>query len=112
MCYKHLLLIVQVTFCLLKDRFSPHDIDAAEFLFKNFVSHFERLYGKCHISFNVHILEHAAQSVRHWGPLWCQSAFIFENHNGSLQKLFHGTEAVPEKKLSIHFLFFKVFQGF
>lgn len=61
------------------------------------MSRFERLYGKCHASFNVHILQHAAQSVRNWGPLWCQSAFIFESHNGNLQKLFHGTQAVTEQ---------------
>lgn len=94
---EHLLLLVQATYLLLKDDMSSHDIDVAENLLKTFVSRFERLYGKCHASFNAHILQHAAQSVRNWGPLWCQSAFIFESHNGNLQKLFHGTQAVTEQ---------------
>ncbi|XP_073716926.1 uncharacterized protein [Misgurnus anguillicaudatus] len=102
---EHLLLLVQATYCLLKDDMSSHDIDVAEHLLKTFVSRFERLYGKCHVSFNVHILEHAAQSVRNWGPLWCQSAFIFESHNGTLQKLFHGTQAVPEQIVNSFSLF-------
>ena len=49
------------------------------------------------MSFNVHILLHLTESIRNWGPLWCFSAYTFENYNGCLLKLFHGTQAVPQQ---------------
>jgi hypothetical protein len=36
------------------------------------------MYGIDHVSYNVHLLVHVVLSVRHWGPLWETSAFIFE----------------------------------
>ena len=40
---------------------------------------------------NIHQLLHFADSVRHLGPLWAHSTFPFENLNGVLRKLFHGS---------------------
>ena len=55
------------------------------------------LYGQEFISFNVHQLSHLVKSVKLWGPLWCTSAFMFENNNGNLLKLLHGTNHVPNQ---------------
>jgi hypothetical protein len=88
----HLLLLVQGTYCLLKDTVTYHNIAMAEMFIRECVIRFEQLYGNCHISYNVHILLHAPTSVQNWGPLWDQSAFIFESSNGRLGKLFHGTQ--------------------
>lgn len=46
------------------------------------------------MTFNVHLLTHLAKSVKLWGPLWVHSAFVFENANGGLLKLVHGTKCV------------------
>ncbi len=93
----HLLLLVQATYILLLDSISPQNIDTADALLKAFVGRFESLYAKCHVSINVHILVHAAASVKNWGPLWSHSAFLYETQNRHLQKLFHGTQAVAEQ---------------
>ena len=49
---------------------------------------------------NVHILLHIANCVRFWGRLWAYSAFSFENMNGQLKLLFHGTKNMS-KQVSI-----------
>lgn len=101
----HLLLLVQATYILLQDSISPHDIDKADGLLKAFVGRFESQYGKSHVSYNVHILVHAAASVKNWGPLWSHSAFLYESQNGHLQKLFHGTQAVAEQIVNMFNLY-------
>lgn len=102
---EYLLLLVQGSYCLLKDAISPPDIDETDMFLNILVGHYVTLYGKCHISFNVHILLHATSSVRNWCPLWCQSAFIFESHNGNLLKLFHGTHSVQEQIVEMFCLY-------
>lgn len=101
----HLLLLVQATYILLQDSISSHETDKADGLLKAFVGHFESQYGKCHVSYNVHILVHAAASVKNWDPLWSHSAFLYESQNGHLQKLFHGTQAVPEQIVNMFNLY-------
>ena len=44
------------------------------------------------MTFNVHQLLHACDSVRNWGPLWVTSAYGFENTNGVLIDMFNGTQ--------------------
>jgi len=57
------------------------------------------LYGREHISFNVHELTRLglADTVKLWGPLWCISAFAFEINNHNLMLYFHGTQCVSEQ---------------
>ncbi|KAL5239187.1 hypothetical protein ACI65C_006597 [Semiaphis heraclei] len=40
---------------------------------------------------------YSPKHVRMWGCLWAWSAFPFEHFNGSLCKLFQGTQGVPEQ---------------
>ncbi len=96
---------MQATYILLLDSISPQNIDTADALLKASVGRFESLYAKCHVSFNVHILVHAAASVKNWGPLWSHSAFLYETQNGHLQKLFHGTQAVAEQIVNMFNLY-------
>lgn len=70
------------------------DLYLARKKIENFVEEFENLYGKEHMSFNVHILLHACDCVSRWGPLWAYSAYGFEDSNGRLGKLFNGTQSV------------------
>lgn len=46
------------------------------------------------MTYNVHLLLHLADCVRHCGPLWAYSAFHFEGNNGVLIKLVNGTTDV------------------
>lgn len=46
------------------------------------------------MTFNNHLLTHAAACVRMWGPLWAYSLFQYEHANGVLGGLFRGTRMV------------------
>ncbi len=65
------------------DKFNEY----AKSLLQYFVDTFEKLYGKEHISFNVHGLLHLSDDVKVHGPLDSFSAFRFENYLGQLKKL-------------------------
>lgn len=52
------------------------------------------LYGLDYCSFNIHILSHAAECVRNWGPLWALSMCQFEHFNGVIGASFNGTQKV------------------
>ena len=43
---------------------------------------------------NVHLLLHLPEAVRDLVPLWSNSCFPFEDNNGDLCDLFHGTRNV------------------
>lgn len=46
---------------------------------------------------NIHLLLHLTDCVSWWGPLWGYSAFVFENMNGQLKTLFHGTKDMSQQ---------------
>ena len=95
--YGHLLLLVEAVFLLTNFSISYEDINEADACLSEYVCQFEVLYGKQHMSYNVHQLLHMTKTVTDWGPLSCYSAYIFEGFNMMLMKLFHGTQAVPRQ---------------
>lgn len=48
---------------------------------------------------NVHMMLHLPQCIKNWGPLWAYSTFHFENLNGYLKYLFHGTRDMTKQVL-------------
>lgn len=56
--------------------------------FSSSLLNFERLYGACNMTFNVHLMTHLAASVR-------TSTLPFEFYNGTLLTFFNGTPHVP-----------------
>lgn len=48
------------------------------------------------MSASVHGLLHLPDAVRDLGPLWSHSCFPFENANGELLKLCHGSQALEK----------------
>lgn len=89
--YEHFLLLVRAIHILMQSNIKKVEIDLAKTLLFIFVSDIEDLYGLSKFSFNVHQLLHLCEAVRMWGPLWSWSAFPFEDGNGSLVRLIHGT---------------------
>ena len=59
-----------------------------------FYQHMPDFYGKESCKINFHYLLHLPNFVRMWGPLWVYSCFGFENMNGHLKKMFHGTSQI------------------
>ena len=55
------------------------------------------LYGPQACTANMHSLTHLTDFVRKWGPLWAYSLFGFENMNGHIRKMFHGTRQIVDQ---------------
>ena len=92
--YEHFLHLFYGVRILLQTKIHANEIDLAEYLLKSFSEKMESLYGRERCSFNVHQLNHMADSVRRWGPLWCWSMFIFEDGNGYYKKVNHGPNKI------------------
>ncbi|XP_034143075.1 uncharacterized protein LOC117592904 [Esox lucius] len=104
--WNHLFLLVFGIYTLLQDKIKTRSILMSELALKKFVIDFQRLYGKDNMTFNIHLLTHSTQSVKHWGPLWATSTFAFESNMGTLLKYFHGTQYVPSQ-IARHFLLWR-----
>lgn len=92
--FAHYLLLVESVFILLSNSITPDELSYAEHQLHTFVGDFATLYGLEHMSYNIHLLQHLATSVREWGPLWGTSNFMFESSNGFLLDLFNGTQGI------------------
>ena len=104
--FKHLLLLVEGVYLLTKSSISSADLNKAAHCLSQFTKKFQVLYGKMHMTYNVHQLTHLVQAVIDWGPLPCYSSYIFEGFNMILLSLFHGTQAVPHQ-IANSFLLYK-----
>ncbi len=104
--YSHLLLLVEAVFLLSSSSVTQRDLNRADACLSCYVFRFQELYGKEHLTYNVHQLLHVTKTVIDWGPLSCHSSYIFEGFNMILLKLFHGTQAVP-KQIASSFLLYK-----
>ena len=72
----------------------------ADKLLDSFVQSFSILYSERFCTLNVHQLIHLVDDVRDLGPLYTHSCFTFEDKNGFLLKLFHGTQFIDHQILS------------
>ena len=104
--YAHLLMLVEAVFLLSSSSISWTDLTRAHACLSQYVRQFEQLYGKQHMTYNVHQLLHLTKTVTDWGPLPGYSSYIFEGFNLILMKLFHGTQAVPSQ-ISKTFLLYR-----
>ena len=85
-------------------------------LVKDSLEHFyyltPKLYGIEACTANLHSISHITYFVEVWGPLWTHSLFGYENMNGHIRKLFHGTRQVLDQLIfsvkADQSLFFKV----
>ena len=89
---KHWMLLSWALYQLLQERISPECVGKAQVALEKFVVYTTRLYGKEHVSYNVHQLVHLCDTVRSWGPLWANSSFPFESMNHVILQMKHGTQ--------------------
>lgn len=87
--YKHFLLLHASLSILVNKQLCSQHADYAGALLKHFVASFAHLYGKEHMSFNVHCLLHLSDDVKRHGALDCFSAFPFENNMKQLKRHLH-----------------------
>lgn len=95
--FQHFMLLVEAIWLLDQSSISPQCLQKAGNLLRHFCLRIEALYGSRYETFNVHCLLHLEDCVRNIGPLWSCSCFWFEDYNGSLRSLFHGTQKVEQQ---------------
>ena len=67
------------------------ELKKAELMLFSFCEDFSSLYDEHFITLNVHQLLHLTDDVRDLGPMYTHSCFSFEDKNGFILKLIHGT---------------------
>ena len=92
--YDHFLILSDYIHILLLQKVTQEQLKHAEKLLYTFCCNVQNLYGPRFELANFHLLLHLADSVRKFGPLWTHSCFHFENCNGFLLKLIHGTQNI------------------
>lgn len=92
--FQHFILLVEAIWLLDQSSVSTLCLQKADNLLRHFCLRVEALYGRRYETFNVHCLLHLSECVRNIGPLWACSCFWFEDYNGDLRKLFHGSQKV------------------
>ena len=97
--WHHYSLLVCTMHILLKDEISSNELQAVEIMVKDFLNLFPILYGQINCTHNVHLISHLTRYVKLWGPLWTHSSFCFENKNGLIKSLFHGTNDIGQQIL-------------
>lgn len=90
--FNHFKLLFLGVSLLCQNSVSENDIIKSQSLLDSFVEQYQVLYGLRHMSFNLHLIRHLPEIVRDFGPLWTTSCFMFENLNGILKSLVHGTQ--------------------
>ena len=90
--FQHFAVLSQAAFILLLDLISELQLQQCERLLEYFCLMFPYLYDLRYQTINIHNLLHLPQSVRELGPLWTHSCFHFEDKNGYILKMIHGTQ--------------------
>ncbi|XP_078365460.1 uncharacterized protein LOC144649753 [Oculina patagonica] len=94
---RHLSLLVSGIHILLSDAITSDQLETADKYLLCFYAQFKDIYGEGSCGLNFHNLSHLVKYVRAWGPLWAWSCFGFENMNGEVLKLVHGTGIVAKE---------------
>ena len=90
--FLHYASFVEGIYLLSSDCVTKDDLGRSKTLLSYFVHMFSSMYGERYLTLNMHSLLHLPECVEDLGPLWVYSCFPYENANGLLTKLFHGTQ--------------------
>lgn len=86
--------LIDAIHILCSERITLRELESAERLLTSFAEHFEILYGKSNVVFNIHLARHLVDCVKFLGPLFTYSNYCFEDHIGNLISLQKGTTDV------------------
>lgn len=75
---KHWRMLAEAVFTLNNASFSEQELDEADTKLHTFVQLFYQYFGKAHMPYNIHLLQHLGTTIRNWGPIWANSGAIFE----------------------------------
>lgn len=102
---EHHKLLVYAMYLLSQASISPEDLALAENLLDRYVVGFQLKYGEDKMLPNVHNLLHLATNVKDFGTTDGTSCFAFEDLNGQLTSLIHGTRHVGLQVMNAASLF-------
>lgn len=106
--FQHYLLLVSGISLLNSSCVTAKNVEDAERLLYEFVRKCSTLYGLQFCSINVHQILHLPDCVRRLGPLWVYSCFPYEDINGKILKLVHGTTHIDSQIASAHICLIKM----
>lgn len=106
--FRHYLLLVNGISLLNSSCITAKNIEDTERLLHEFVRECLTLYGIQFCSINVHQILHLPDCVRRLGPLWVYSCFPYEDINGKILKLVHGTTHIESQIASAHIFLIKM----
>lgn len=94
--FEHYFYFVRAIYLLLLESISEEQLKIAEQLLQQFSFKFSQLelYELRYQTLNIHQLLHLVDNVRDLGPLYTHSCFSFENKNGFVLKVIHGTQFI------------------
>ena len=98
--FEHYFCFVRATYLLLQGSIAETHLTMTEQLLDNFCGMFSRLYQLRFETLNLHQLLHLTDDVRDFGPLFTHSCFSFEDKNGFILKLIHGTQFIDKQIIS------------
>lgn len=105
--FKNLYKLMDGIWLFLKEHITTGDYNIAKMKLSKFCIEFETLYKVENMFYNVHLIQHLAESVKNCGPLWAYSNFNFEDNNGVLVSYVNGTSDV-EKQVVSKYLYTKL----
>lgn len=92
--FEHYLRLVVAIKLLSSDVITDFMIQVAQDLLRRFVREFQDMCGIQFCSINIHVLLHLGNCVKKLGPLWAYICYEYEDLNGQLLKLIHGTRHI------------------
>lgn len=95
--YENLVIYAIFIRILCDTNLTKNDIEFADELIHKFVSDYERLYGPCAMTYNLHAHLHLPLQVYRHGPLNKISSFGFENMFKICHTLSHGTRGLVDQ---------------
>lgn len=95
----HYMLLVQSIHILLRDCITDEMVQQSKELLRHFCLRLVWLYGERTAKYNFHQLLHLPFCVENLGPLWASSCFFYEDLNGDMRSLFHGTQSIEKQIL-------------
>jgi len=89
--FNHLMLLVEGVALLNTSCVLPNDVSQSKLLLYRFVKDFQTLYGLRNMTSNLHKCLHLSSQVPNLAPLWALNCWPFEDMNGRLASLIHGS---------------------
>nr|CAH8845402.1 unnamed protein product [Trichobilharzia regenti] len=95
--YRNFQRLSLAVYLLSHPRFHRNYLEGCRVELINFLNEFEVIYGRKHLVYNIHCLQHLAEDVNQMGPLESFSAFPFESYMQTIRRSIHSNNAIAKQ---------------